>query len=321
MARVVQALFGTLTVLFIYGIGRRLFSENIARLASFGALFYPHHVFFGTWLIADPLFMALLPAALYLATFLLEKPRLWLSFAAGALIALGILAKPVGGFFGMFLGIWLLFLSPYPPVKRAGLALACAAGALVILSPWVIRNYIVFDSAFLSLNGGYTFLGANNAEAFGGHREGYPFIDSRGDEVEQLNGFYGEAWEWIRANPDDFAVLEVKKVKRLLSPLSIASKEEDFAVPLAPLVYVGYWAFLGVVLLGIFTWRRARVFIALIPLLSVFLSTVIFYGDARFMMPALPTLVLFGAGGMEKLWHMLPLPKPPMPRERQTAPI
>jgi 4-amino-4-deoxy-L-arabinose transferase-like glycosyltransferase len=93
-------------------------------------------------------------------------------------------------------------------------------GFALLVTPWVVRNYMVFgEFVLISTNGGDVFYRANNDLATGG----YVPVGARAlslymyDEV--LWNHVGYAWglEWIRSHPLEFAKLAVIKLGMLLS--------------------------------------------------------------------------------------------------------
>jgi len=155
----------------------------------------------------------------------------------------------------------------------------------------------------VSTNGGYTFYGANNAEAFGGHREGFPPSLPGLTESEAEQEYYRRGMEWIASNPGDFARLVLQKLTRLFSPLSVASYEKDYALPLAGWIKGAYWIFLGLagagLLLSLSRWRE--VFILYVGIAGVLIETVIFYGDARYALPMVPAVLLFASFALVRI--------------------
>ncbi len=111
------------------------------------------------------------------------------------------------------------------------------------------------------------------------------------------NVYYEEAIQWIRSNPDDFAKLLIPKYKRLFSPLSVASYKQDFVIPGRSLVYIIYTAFLLIALLGAIKaspqWKRTGFLYT--PIAGVLVSAGLYYGDARYTLPMVPSLVIFAA--------------------------
>lgn len=156
----------------------------------------------------------------------------------------------------------------------------------------------MFDKLVLvSTNGGYTFYGANNPHAFGGHYENFPPRIAGLNEAEEQSEYYRRAMSWIEEHPGQFAWLVTQKYKRLLSPLSVASSKEDFRIPYSWAIYGGYSLFLLAALYGlVLSLRRWREFFLLYtPILGVVTSTLLFYGDVRYSLPAVPALLFFAA--------------------------
>jgi 4-amino-4-deoxy-L-arabinose transferase-like glycosyltransferase len=278
---------------------RRALGLRAGLLAGLGMALYPHLIYFGAWLIAEALYLALLALALWLAVELQGRPRPWGFALLGALLGLATLAKPATLMLLPLVG-WWVWIAPPARLARARLeqaALVLALAALVI-APWTLRNYRVFGAFIpVSTNGGYTFYGANNADAFGGHREGFPPRLPGLTEPQAEGEYYRRALDWITDYPRDVARLTVRKLVRLFSPLSVASFEQDYPLPLAPLVKVAYTAFLILAFLGTVwsrsRWRELAVFYILIW--RVLLGAVLFYGDARYTLPMVPSLVTFAA--------------------------
>lgn len=297
-ARVVQALLGVVVPVAAYFISLRLFGRRVSYLSAIGLIFYPHLVYFNAWLIAESLFMALMVTALWAIGSVVEKPIVARIALAGVLFGLASLTKPFMLFVMPFLALWLL-LASNGRLSRRLMSVAILTVAMVgVILPWTIRNYRLFDQVVLiSTNGGYTFLGANNPNAWGGHDEGYPPSIPGLNTAEMENVYYEEAIQWIRSNPDDFAKLLIPKYKRLFSPLSVASYKQDFVIPGRSLVYIIYTAFLLIALLGAIKaspqWKRTGFLYT--PIAGVLVSAGLYYGDARYTLPMVPSLVIFAA--------------------------
>ncbi len=300
VARVIQVAIGVFVCVLIYILGHKLLTPRQAGLAALGAALYPFHIIFGSWLIAEALFLVLMLLTLLVALILKEHQTYKWAIALGVLVGLGILAKPVTLFFLPFAGLWLLLTLN---TKRLRLIALVTFAGLGVVAPWIVRNHYHFGMLSLSTNGGYTFYGANNTDAFGGHIEGFPLPLPGLNIAEQDQEYYRLALEWIRTNPDDFVVLVVKKYRRLLSPLSVASWENDYRLPFSGVLYLVYWAFLGSVVYGIVSLRHRwrDVSILYIPMLGVFLAVFFFYGDVRYTLPMFPAMVLFSAVTVDQI--------------------
>jgi len=305
IARMVQALLGSVVPVAAYFISVRLFSRRVAWLSAIGLIFYPHLVYFNTWLIAESLFMALMVIALWAIGPVVEKPVVVRIALAGVLFGLAALTKPFMLFVMPFLALWL-FLASNERLSRRFLAVAVLAfvTAAVIL-PWTIRNYRLYDQVVLiSTNGGYTFLGANNPNAWGGHDEGFPPSIPELNTAEMEDIYYEEAFQWIRDNPEGFAKLLIPKYRRLFSPLSVASFKEDFVIPGRSLVYIVYTSFLIIALYGAIRassqWKRVGFLYT--PVAGVLVSAGLYYGDVRYTLPMVPSLVIFAAFAINSIY-------------------
>lgn len=313
LARLAQAFLGALAACFFFLIAASAFKRPVALLAGLGLAIYPYLVYFGAWLIAEALFLALFAAALWLLSLAARRWQVRYLLRAGVLLGLSALAKPTTLFFMPFIALWL-FLAPenIPLRRRAGQVFLLALVTLVVILPWSFRNLRVFGQfVLISTNGGYTFLGANNPDAWGGHNEGYPALIPGLNDAEMEDVFYARAFDWIRSDPQAFLRLAVQKYRRLLSPLSVASSPADFSLPAAPLVYGIYFAFLGTSLAGLVlsfpAWRKIGYLYA--PILGVFVSAGLYYGDARYTLPMAPSMVILAAlAGNQALeaWHRTP---------------
>jgi 4-amino-4-deoxy-L-arabinose transferase-like glycosyltransferase len=308
--RMLQAGLGAVLPLTLFLAARRLVTLRTARLASLGAAVFPFFIVFGAWLIAESLFFALSGVVLWISAELQHRQRLSKAILLGGALGLAALAKPTILMQIPFLALWF-FTSLKQPLRWRFLSAAIALFTFVlIVSPWTARNYAALGRFVpISTNGGYTFYGANNANAFGGHYEHFPTRDFSLNEADEQSMFYQQGLSWILENPQPFIRLTGEKFRRLISPLSVASSPQDMQVPFANSVYVGYGAFLllaaaGIVL-SLSLWRQFM--LLYVPILGVVVSTFIFYGDARYLLPAIPSILVFAClvvdQGLTRLSH------------------
>lgn len=312
VSRLVQALLSSMVPVCLYLVGKKLYGERVALLTGIGLTLYPYLIYFAAWLIAESFFMTLFASALWVSSCLINSrvptsTIIWRRIILlGLLLGLSILAKPTTLFFAPFWALWL-FAAPQNTNlwQRVGSVILLTACTLLVVLPWSLRNYQVHHHfVLLSTNGGYTFLGANNPNAWGGHDEHYPIRNFRLNEAEMEERYYAEALAWIGSNPTDFIRLLVPKYQRLFSPLSVASFKEDYKIPGAPLVYLLYYTYLLLALAGFVIslkrWREIGFLYA--PIIGVFVSTGLFYGDTRYTIPMVPSLVFFTALALDRCW-------------------
>jgi 4-amino-4-deoxy-L-arabinose transferase-like glycosyltransferase len=305
--RLVQAVLGVVTVGATFEVARLLFDRRVAIFAGLGIALYPHLIYFSTWLIAEAMYMALLAITVLVAVKLQVRQRWRDVVLLGVLLGLGILAKPATLMLVPLLALWvLLAFSTQPLTVRLGYFAIILLVLAVVVAPWTLRNHLVFDDFVLvSTNGGYTFYGANNGDAFGGHYEGFPPRLPGLSEPEAEAEYYRLAIEWITRHPGDFLRLVGHKLARLFSPLSVASFEEDYPLPLAGVVEGVYSVFLGLAGVGLLRtlprWRE--VFLLHMLILRVLVGTILFYGDARYTLPMVPALVILAAVALTWIWR------------------
>ena len=151
-ARIVNALLGAAAVLLLGLLGRALFTPFTGLAAAGLYAVYPAPAILGTTLLSEPLFVALMLAAL------LAGHRRWL-VTAGVLLGLAALTRPNG----------ILLLLPLALLAGTWRrAVALAAIAALTIAPWTIRNYVVTDHLVpVATNTGKTLAGTYNETARG----------------------------------------------------------------------------------------------------------------------------------------------------------
>lgn len=159
-----------ISLILLYDIGRRLFRQGSLWgvptgewVGLLGGLFfavYPYLIFQNLTLIDTPFWIVWLHAFVWLVIILREQPalnaRTWgVAIAAGVVLGLSLLARPIMPFFAVFVALWYLFrLSLWQTIARL-LPVALVGG--LVLVPWIVRNYGLYD-AFVPMT---TTSGAN----------------------------------------------------------------------------------------------------------------------------------------------------------------
>jgi 4-amino-4-deoxy-L-arabinose transferase-like glycosyltransferase len=141
----VQAAMGTTTVLLVYLIGRRLFSEPAGLAAAALAAVYPYYVAHDP-AQQDTALFTLLTAAGAHALIRLPPAFAWRDAAwAGLVLGLGILGRePAAPFAALGIG-WLAVLAPTPSRRSAWRAAGVATlTAALVVSPWLARNARIY---------------------------------------------------------------------------------------------------------------------------------------------------------------------------------
>lgn len=150
VAPVVNAVLGALLCAVVHRLARQYLSENRARVAAGIAALHPGLIAYSAVVMTEPLAALLLASAALCAA--LFGPR-WLgAVAAGAVLGLATLVRPST----LLAAPLLALMGPRPwwkALARAGIA---SGVALLVVSPWTMRNCRVMDGcALVSTNGGW----------------------------------------------------------------------------------------------------------------------------------------------------------------------
>jgi 4-amino-4-deoxy-L-arabinose transferase-like glycosyltransferase len=145
------------------------------RAAGLMLAIYPNHVFYSTLHLTEPLSTFLLILAVL---FLLRPSSLFSVAAAGVLLGLAALVRPVFILLPAVLAFW--YWRVYP-TRRGAMVRTGITGilALAAVSPWLIRNHSVTGRwTTVSTTGGHNFWVGNYRGAFGGYKHDRAINDS-----------------------------------------------------------------------------------------------------------------------------------------------
>jgi 4-amino-4-deoxy-L-arabinose transferase-like glycosyltransferase len=140
---VAQHVLGVLTAAAAFGLGRVTYGRWTGLIAGLAAALSGPLLIYEHYLMAESLFtLVLTVAVLILVVALRGRGRAWL-FAAGAAVGLAVLTRPVGQV-AVPVALGLPVLLAYPRwrdgARRAGLV---GLGLLIVLLPWMVRNWAV----------------------------------------------------------------------------------------------------------------------------------------------------------------------------------
>jgi hypothetical protein len=300
--RLAQCMLGGLVCVLLFLLARQLFDRRLAMAAALYFALFPPHAYMAGMILSENL---LLPAVLgsILAFLSLAKAQTFRSaILAGALAGVSILIKPESAIVpGAFvLTIWNLRIR-----NKAGLSLAIALIAALVLSPWLIRNHRLSGHFVLSSVGGEAFWGGNNKYVLDDPKyRGYWMTPSempaQFDEVLAAPTEYEQdrvRWrlgkDFLDQHRGDLPRLAIYKLRRFYSVFVQDPKERlalilSFGLLLPSIaagVVINGWRFLrerhsGLVLIGI--------------ILGYNLLAIIFWGANRMRLVIDPFLILFG---------------------------
>lgn len=319
LVQVVQAILSALLVLVIYRLARLHFDAKTAFLAAAVVALYPPFIYMSTEI--HPIsFYILLNAVMFL---LLEEEAvtgiapLWKTITAGLTLGVVLLFRAESLALVPILGLFVLLRFPQ---NRWRHALALVVCSMLIISPWIVRNFRTFHKLIPTT----TTLGLNlwyghNPLATGTQREPWPSgrvvapppdLQARFDalpatnsyELERDKIFLTTALQFMREHPKREVVLTLKKVLYFWTI--------DFNHPKARKFL--YWSPTAVFLLlfWIGMVRARRGLLTDFLLFSIYFSTCTLFAMVFFVLPRYrmfiePLMAVFVADGLIYLWGLL----------------
>jgi 4-amino-4-deoxy-L-arabinose transferase-like glycosyltransferase len=146
-----QAVLAAVLVPAVALVGERAFDRRSGLLAAAGVALYPELAWFTAHFWSEVLFLALLWWSLERLLSADAPGRRWGAAAvAGLLWGLAILVRETSLYFTPFAAAWLAWPREGRRWRAEGLAFFLAA--FVVVAPWTLRNWIVFEGAFVPVS-------------------------------------------------------------------------------------------------------------------------------------------------------------------------
>ncbi|MBN98362.1 MAG: hypothetical protein CME16_03795 [Gemmatimonadetes bacterium] len=316
VARIVQAIFGALSCTLLYLVGKELFNCKVGMLAALALALYGPAIYFDAELL--PASIAVLLLLLLVRTLLRASTknaaRLWL--ATGLLLGVAALNVPTILILLPGLVLWAYLGRQIPCPRRC--LLLIGAGLLLAIAPITLRNYLLGDEfVLISWNGGINFFVGNNPNypETTQIRPGQPWLEliGRARAAGYANGaensvfFFKEAWNYMRSQPTDYALLLVAKfasfwkgdeigrnrniyyIRNFSQLLSLTLWKQVLAFPfglVAPLALLGF---------ALVFKHKGPLHLVLILVFSYTAGVVLFFVTARYRLPLVPLLLLLAS--------------------------
>lgn len=322
--RLLGALIGTLTVVGVGLLGRRVAGDAVGLVAATLAAVNPMLWGADVSLMSEPLYGLLLVAALLVATRLRDRPTVRTAAALGALIGLATLTRGEALAFLILLAVPLLW-------RRWRPLAAAAAACVLVIAPWTIRNLVTFDEPVLiSTNANTVWIGANCPETYHGSLKGhwsfrcFQPIRPGEDEAEWSVRQRSEGLEYLREHAGRLPAVVPARVARTLElhdfgqSLYLNAQEGRAVKPLRWGIRFT-WALLALSVAGAIVLRRRRAPLleVLAPVALVLALSVVVYGMTRFRFAAEPSLCILAAAALVAAVTARagrrPAPAPPRP--------
>jgi 4-amino-4-deoxy-L-arabinose transferase-like glycosyltransferase len=162
VVRILYCILDTLTILLIYGIGRRCFDDSVALLAAAIYAVWPTALMYSSQLQSEPLYTFLFCCFILVVLQFAQRPSWPRSIAAGVLLGLAMLTRGNAVVMAALMIPWSVWqFRRTPRLVVRGVAISFVA--LAMLTPWTIRNYEVFHALIpFDTGGGDVLLGSYN---------------------------------------------------------------------------------------------------------------------------------------------------------------
>ena len=320
--RFAVTLLGIATLVVIGLVGRRLGGPRAGLLAAAIAGVYPNLWINDSLVMSESLACLIVAGTLLVALRFDERPSVAGTAMLGLLCGLGALTRSEIALFAVgFAGVawWRLGWEHGPltgGARRLLLPSVIVATSLATMAPWMLYNLGQFENpVLLSTNDGTTLLGANCDSTYYDDIGGWDIrcLEPVSNEVvldasERSRQRRQIALEYIGDHPERVPVVVMARVGRLLDVYGLSSlvaldtgeEKAEWAVWAG---VVCWWLLAAAAMVG---WRRlgatgeaasARWWLT-VPLATVLLITVLFYGAHRIRAPAEPAVVLLAAVGI-----------------------
>jgi hypothetical protein len=141
----VQSVVSAFCVFPVAAIGEHLHSRRSGLIAAVAMAVYPASIFLSSKLCASTGAILLLLWILLETLRVARKPSLRRSLLLGGMWGVMLLLYPTPSIFGLCSGAWLLFAAGPGKRRRAAACVGTALAATVlVISPWAVRNFLVF---------------------------------------------------------------------------------------------------------------------------------------------------------------------------------
>jgi tetratricopeptide (TPR) repeat protein len=326
--RLFQMVLGSLSCVLTFLIARKLFNRTVGILSGVIASFYAMLIFYDGQLLITSLIVFLDLVLIGLLILTAEKPRALNWFFCGIVLGLSGIARPNILIFVPFVLIWMFFQFRDKLPTRAVLIrwmILCFAVLLVIL-PVTLRNYLVSkDFILVAWQGGYNFYLGNNPNAsgcsatapeidktwWGGYKDGIRLAEEETGmklRPSQISDFwFSKGFGFIFSQPSSWLKLLARKTLYFWKGYEISNNQniylyKDFSSLLDVLLgkFIVYFPFglLGPLsILGLLICLKdfRRYLLLYLFILSYSASVIVFFVCARYRMPVIPFLIMFGS--------------------------
>ena len=217
-----NSLFSALTCVPVFLLAKQAFGHRVAKWAGWGWAFSPYGVYYGADWAWSTCLVTLELSCLFLFAWRLEnssRKRDWILF--GALCGVSALTEPVVLAVLPLLGIYTLYRRYRLGRPWKSQMIAVALAGTVVLSPWLVRNYLLFHK-FIPVRSGFgleLYIGNNgysqhwvNRDLHPNHNDAELAEYERVGEVAYMDHKLQQGKDYIRSHPAWFAWMTARRI-------------------------------------------------------------------------------------------------------------
>ena len=307
--RLTGGVCGTITVVLVGLIGRRVGGPRVGLVAAAAAAIYPILIVTDGSLLSESLYGVFIAGTILLAYRLIDQPTRGRALALGVVMGLAALTREEA------LLLVLLLLVPlagfpkqwFPRRVAPDVIVVAVLGVALVVLPWTVRNEVAFHRLIpVSTGAGAVFAGANCPQTYHGKYVGFWEISCippriQGNEAQYTARWRKEGLDYAKRHVGRLAVVEVV---RELRTWGLYQGTHDPGEPSEPLAVAAYFVLLPLAIGGFFLLRRRRepLLVLMAPILLVTITTLTGYGTTRFRHAAEMSLLVFGAIAIVAIW-------------------
>lgn len=338
LPRLFQIVIGSLSCVLIFLLAKKLFNRTVAIISGVTACLYAMLIFYDLQLLITSLVVFLDLVLIRLIIHAGEKPEPMNWLLAGSVLGVSALARPNILVFVPFILIWMFFQFRNKLDTKAIMmrwAILCA-GALLLIAPVTIRNYVVSkDFVLIAWQGGLNFYLGNNPQATG-YTAASPLTGrdltggiaraktiaeqetGRKLKPSEASGFwYRKGADFVLSHPWDWLKLVGKKIVLFWKGYEISNTQNVYThkefsslfdlllgrgVVYLPFGLVGPLSIVGLLV----SLKNPRKYLLLyLFILSYSASIIIFFICSRFRMPVIPFLIMFSSFFLWWAYHKI----------------
>ncbi len=323
---IANVMLGTGAVFVMGLVGRKIAGPRVGILAALIAAVYGNFWVNDAVLTSESMAILLSAVVLLLAYRAWESPTLKRVLVVGALCGFSALVRSEFLLLVPLLIIPLLVrrLAGRPIKERLGFLVAAGAVAALVMAPWLIRNFTIFENrVLLGADAGITLAATNCDETYYGASLGLWSADCiikyqpKGDPSERDAFWRKRAFDYVGDNLERVPVVvaarfgrmwelfhpgspwgEIQPNQKIAYDITEGRSEMAARISLAQFYLLAPFALTG----GVILWRRKKTLAPLLALpILVSFTAMYTFGNTRYRSIAEPALVVLGAIAVEVL--------------------